>query len=242
MKNIIKILINRTPLRLSHIGNYIRRLYFWRSVKILPIKNFKKILDADCGEGHYARKMALRFPWAQVIGMDIKPQDFKDSGLSNLSFIQEDLRELKEKDAYDFIYSIDVLEHIPKNEEVITNFFQALKKGGYLYLHVPYDVRRRHFFPEKYFVEFDKWKTDEHKGEQYSLERMSSVIRQAGFEIVKAEHTFGSIGMLAWELDRVTDKKIVLKGILMPILKLLGQISVRIKHKSGNILLLARKK
>lgn len=242
MKNIIKILIEHTPFRLPHIGNYIRGLYFWRSVKKLPVKKFEKVLDAGCGNGQYARKMARRFPWIQVIGVDVKPQDFKGSNLSNLSFVQTDLQGSKDQDTYDFIYCIDVLEHIPRNKEVMLNFFRALKKEGYFYLHVPYDVGRKRFFPDKYFAEFDKWKDDEHKGKEYSLDQMKSIIKGIGFKIVKAEHTFGPTGLFAWELDRITDGNIVLKAALMPVLIFLGQLSVRIKHKSGNILLLAQKR
>ena len=70
---------------------------------------------------------------------------------------------------------------------------------------------------------------------------MKSILHKIGFEIIAAENTFGFMGELAWELDRVTDKRIALKIFLMPLLKLLGQVSVNIKHTYGNILVSARK-
>ena len=49
------------------------------------------------------------------------------------------------------------------------------------------------------------------------------------------------VAKFSWELDRITDRSMAIKTIIMPILKTLGQLSVRIKIGKGNILLLARK-
>jgi len=70
---------------------------------------------------------------------------------------------------------------------------------------------------------------------------MTFNLQKIGFKIINAEYTFGFLGELAWELDRVTDKHSLLKVFLMPLLKVLGQSSVKVKHKSGNVLVLAQK-
>ncbi|KAF5434013.1 2-polyprenyl-3-methyl-5-hydroxy-6-metoxy-1,4-benzoquinol methylase [Candidatus Methanophagaceae archaeon] len=241
LKPIAKNLLVHTPYYPVHIGNYIRSLYFQKYLGQLPVEKVTNVLDAGCGGGQYAIKMAKRFPWIVIIAMDIKVQKFQSNCPSNFFFRQGNLLELKDKDTYDFVYCIDVLEHIPNNTQVIERFYQALKNGGYLYLHMPYDIGKKRIFPDKFFAEFNTWAEEEHIGGQYTLDEMKSILHKIGFEIIAAENTFGFMGELAWELDRVTDKRIALKIFLMPLLKLLGQVSVNIKHTSGNILVLARK-
>lgn len=238
---IAKNLLKHTPFYPIHIGNYIRSLYFQKYLRQLPVEKVTKVLDACCGGGRYALKRAKRFPWIVIIAMDIKAQDFQSSCPPNFFFRQGNLLELKDKDTYDFVYCIDVLEHVPNNTKVIEHFYRALKNGGYLYLHMPYDIRKKRIFPDKFFVEFNAWTEEEHVGGQYTLDEIKFILQKIGFEIIEAEHTFGFLGELAWELDRVTDKRSALKVILMPLLRLLGKVSVGIKHISGNILVLARK-
>ncbi|MBA4416362.1 MAG: hypothetical protein C0392_00400 [Syntrophus sp. (in: bacteria)] len=74
MHNIIRIakkIIKRTPFRPVHIGDYIRSLYFCQYTKILPMDNFKTVLDTGCGNGAYAVNMALQYPHLSIIGKDI---------------------------------------------------------------------------------------------------------------------------------------------------------------------------
>lgn len=241
MKLIAKNLLKHTPFFPTHMGSYIRNLYFEKYLNKLPIKNFTKVLDAGCGDGQYALKMAQRFPWIKVTAIDIKMQDFQSNHLSNFFFRKGCLLNLEDKEAYDFIYSIDVLEHIPNNIKVLWNFKQALRNGSYLLIHMPYDVRKKRIFPDKFFAKFNAWTEKEHIGEQYTLDEIKSILQNIGFEIVEVEHTFGFPGELAWELDRITDEKIVIKVLLMPLLKFLGYIAVKSKLKTGNILVLAKK-
>jgi len=240
IKLIAKNLLKHTPFYPIHIGNYIRSLYFWKYLKKLPIKNFIKVLDAGCGKGQYAIKMAQNFPWIEVTAMDIKMQYFQNNRPHNVVFRQGNLLELKDNNAYDFIYCIDVLEHVPNNIKVLQNFYQTLKSCGYLYLHVPYDIGKKRIFSDIFFNEFNEWSKHQHIGKQYTLSEMTFNLQKIGFKVVNAEQTFGSLGELAWELDRITDKRIMLKAFIMPLLKALGQLSVRVKHKAGNILVLAQ--
>ena len=186
-------------------------------------------------------EMAQTFPWVEVTAIDIKTWDLQGDHPSNLLFRQGNLLKLEDKHTYDFIYCIDVLEHIPNNVEVMQNFYQALKDGGYLYLHMPYNIGKERIFPDKFFTEYNARMKKEHIGEQYSLDEIKSILQKIEFNIIGAEYTFGFLGELAGELDRITDRKIALKVLLMPLMKLLGQIAVRSKLKRGNILIFAKK-
>lgn len=241
IKSIAENLLKHIPFYPVHIGAYIRNLYFRKYLKKLPVEKFTKVLDAGCGKGNHAKKMAQSFPWITVIAMDAKIQNFQGDYPSNFFFREDDLQELKDNHTYDFIYCIDVLEHIPDNTRVAGHFYQALKDGGYLYLHMPYDIGKKCIFPNKFFVEFNAWADKEHIGEQYTLDEIKFILQKIGFEIIRAEYTFGLLGNFAWELDRISDEKIILKIILMPLLRFMGIISVNITHRKGNILVMARK-
>ncbi len=241
IKPIAENLLKHTPFYPVHIGNYIRDLYFWKYLKKLPVDKFIKVLDAGCGNGQYAKKMAQKFPWITVIAMDAKTQDFQGDHSANLFFREANLLKLEDNHIYDFIYCIDVLEHISNNTRVMEHFYRALKEGGYLYIHMPYAIGEIRIFPDKFFAKFNDWADKEHVGEQYTLDEIKSILQKLGFEIMGAEHTFGFLGKFAWELDRISDEKIILKIILMPLLKFLGLLSVNIPHRTGHILVMAKK-
>jgi len=57
----------------------------------------------------------------------------------------------------------------------------------------------------------------------------------------KTKYTFGFLGELAWELDRITDTKYRLKMLLMPWLKILGRLDTILPNRRGELLILAQK-
>ena len=82
------------------------------------------------------------------------------------------------------------------------------------------DKHNRRIFPKKFFKKVEKWAEGEHVGEQYTLEEMKNIFKSTGFAIIEAHNSFGFWGKIAWEFDRITDGKIALKILLMPLLKL----------------------
>jgi SAM-dependent methyltransferase len=240
-KALAEFVLRVPPFRPAHMGNYIRSLYFWRFCKRLDIKNFRQVLDAGCGPGDYALSLARKYPWLKVTGIDIEPRVPPDNLPPNFLIRRGSLMDLEENSVYDFIYCIDVLEHIPGNKKVMQNFYRALRDGGYLYIHMP-AKKGKSIFPNRLYKEFAEWVAREHIGEHYDLDEMFLVLDEIGFKTIKGEYTFGFPGKLAWELDRMTDKRFKIKLLLMPFLKLLGRISVLIPYREGNALLvLARK-
>ena len=217
---IIKYFIYRTPFRPVHIGQYLREKYFFRYLQVLSVTQFHKVLDAGCGPGIYTQKLVAAYPHMEVTGLDAKEFGSWSKLPKNVQFKQQDLTQLSEENYYDFCLCIDVLEHILGNRLVLEKIYTSLKPGGYFYLHMPDDKHNRRIFPKKFFKEFEKWAEHEHLGEQYTLEEMRNVFKSMGFTIIEAHNTFGFWGKLAWELDRITDGKIPLKVLLMPLLKL----------------------
>lgn len=240
IKLIAKSLLRITPFYPQHIGGYVRNLYFWRYIKRLPVKNFTYVLDAGCGGGEYAKKLAIKYHHLKIDGYDIKKYESWNDSFKNINFKQRDLLKLYEENYYDFCLSIDVLEHIPENRKVLENIYKALKMGGYFYLHTPTKDERR-IFPERFFREFDNWTKEEHIGEMYNREELKNTITSIGFEIIEARETFGFFGSFAWEVDRITDKHTFLKIVLMPLLKFFSHLDVKVSRRGNGILILAMK-
>jgi SAM-dependent methyltransferase len=240
-KNFIRNIIYHTPFKPTHIGYFIRNLYFKKYLRKLPVHQFEKVLDAGCSNGSYALQVAEKFPGLQVTAVDINDRDFPKPTPDNVHFRQQNLMTLKETNIYDFIYSIDVLEHIKGNITAIENLSRALKPGGYIFLHIPYDRDDKRIFPTRFFKEFNEWAAEEHIGEQYTPGELSEILKHMGFTIIGSEFTFGFFGKLAWEIDRICDRSFKLKILLMPLLKLLAWLEVKIPHRKGSTLVLAQK-
>lgn len=70
--------------------------------------------------------VAEKFPESQIVGYDISQKDIKicekekfEKKIDNATFCQTNLLDLSDKEEFDFIYSIDVLEHIKGTKKVI---------------------------------------------------------------------------------------------------------------------------
>jgi len=163
-----------------------------------------------------------------------------DKHPKNVNFKQTDLLKLEAENCYDFCLSIDVLEHIPGNIRVLKNIYKALKSNGFFYLHMPSRIQKR-IFPEKFFREFEDWRREEHIGEMYKLEELVGIVTSIGFDVIEARKTFGFWGKFGWEVDRITDKLLFLKIILMPLLKFLSHLDVKFSRYGNGILILSRK-
>lgn len=240
IKSLIKGILKRTPFHTVHIGAYIRNIYFWRCMKKLPVENFVRILDAGCGGGEYAKKLAIKHPHLKINAYDIKQYESWKRSTKNVNLKQKDLLKLEEENYYDFCLSIDVLEHIPENHKVLSNIYRALKPGGYFYLHMPSKFQKR-IFPERFFREVEDWAKEEHIGEMYKIDELKDIMISIGFELIEARETFVFFGGFAWEIDRITDRHIFLKIILMPLLKFFAHLDVKCSGKGRGILILAIK-
>jgi 2-polyprenyl-3-methyl-5-hydroxy-6-metoxy-1,4-benzoquinol methylase len=240
-KSSLRRIIDHTLFRPVHIGHFIRNLYLKKYLRKLPVHQFKKVLDAGCGSGDYALQMGKAFPAWQVTAVDIKDRYFPETSIPNVVFQEQDLMKLKETASYDFIYSIDVLEHIKGNITAIENLCRALKPGGYIFLHIPNDKNDIRIFPRRFFKEFQEWAAHQHIGEQYSTNELSEILKNRGFTIKSSVCTFGFPGKLAWELNRICDRSFKLKVLLMPFFKFLAWVEIRTPHRKGSTLVLAQK-
>ena len=222
----------------AHAGAYIRLLYLRFFLKKL---SFRKGLDAGCGPGLYTFFVAEQFPEAHVTGYDISLSDINICNqnkirrkIDNVTFKPVDLSKLSEPENYDFIFSIDVMEHIRGNLLVFKNIYDALKPGGIFYLAMPYEPGHRYLLPRKYFSNYLSWAKREHVGEQYSLHAIAHTLNRLGFSLIDARYTFGFWGKLSWELDMLTENYRTIQRALKPFIFAGGYLDTLWRNGPGS--------
>ncbi|MCX7835805.1 MAG: class I SAM-dependent methyltransferase [bacterium] len=182
---------------------FLREAHVKRHLLSLSLPKTSNFLDAGCGLGQYSFWLAKKFPKSHIVGADVK-QHFLDSGnfharkkgLQNLKFVPKDLLTLEEKQLYDCILAVDIMEHIEDDVDVFKRFYNALKKGGYLVVHTPgakEDSRITTVNP--------KYQVEEHVRAGYYPPELEEKLFTAGFQKVQLFPTYHPItGQWLWRL------------------------------------------
>ncbi len=110
-----------------------------------------RILDAGCGTGEIASRLAELFPLSHVLGIDIVDHYLAlararyASLASRLKFEHQSVFELAAPDrAFDLTVCRHVLHSIPHPDRVIAELVRVTRRGGYLHL-IPEDYGMLHF-------------------------------------------------------------------------------------------------
>jgi SAM-dependent methyltransferase len=165
--------------------------------RVLPATkgSYAAILDAGCGSGVFSFELAKRHPEAQVTGVELEPglvaranEIARRAGLSNCHFEQGDVTKLDFDKAFDLVVSVDNFEHVEDDIAAMRTLLQALRPGGRLVAHVPGYERRWVLFGRR--VNFD---VPGHVRPGYRAEQLVTKLRQAGFEVVAHQYTYGSL-------------------------------------------------
>jgi ubiquinone/menaquinone biosynthesis C-methylase UbiE len=110
-----------------------------------------RILDAGCGTGEGASRLAELFPRARVLGVDIIDAHLdlaraRYAGLApHLAFEHQSIFELNAPDrTFDLTVCRHVLHSIPYADRVVAELVRVTRPGGYLHL-IPEDYGMLHF-------------------------------------------------------------------------------------------------
>jgi len=110
-----------------------------------------RVLDAGCGTGEIASRLAELFPHARVLGVDIVDGHLELARsryarlASRLYFERQSVFDLQAPDrTFDLTVCRHVLHAIPHAERVITELVRVTRAGGYLHL-IPEDYGMLHF-------------------------------------------------------------------------------------------------
>ncbi len=245
LRKLFYTLLDLLLLRAWHIRKELRK----RS-HIAP--EVKTILDAGSGFGQYTYRMARWFSQAEIKAVDIKPEQIDDcntftqkAGLSSrVKFELADLTSFQEKDKYDLVLSVDVMEHIEEDVLVFQNFHASMKKGGLLLISTPSDQGGSDSHDHEHEEGVHGF-IDEHVRDGYNIGDIKRKLKSVGFSKVEARYSYGTPGKISWKLSM--KYPIMMLGvsklffvilpfyylIVFPFAIILNFIDLGFKHKSG---------
>ncbi len=182
---------------------FLREWYVKRKIRSLYGKHAPDdILDAGCGFGQYSYFMAKKFPSANLLSVDVKVDYLEDckyffdkTGIKNTHFEYADLNQIDFDNRFDFVLSVDVMEHIEDDIGVFKRFYKALKPGGRVLINTPSSLGGSDAHSEN-----DDSFIGEHVRLGYSEEDISAKLKEAGFKVESFEYTYGKWGSRYWRL------------------------------------------
>lgn len=184
---------------------FLRSWYVRRELKRLRQKFGDKkinIYDAGSGYGQYTYFMSENLQPCEIYSVDVKEEWINDSRdffaaqkIKDVSFGVEDLTKINHWDRFDLIVCVDVMEHIVEDVEVFQNYYNALKKEGYLLINTPsvYGGSDVHEDDDESFI-------GEHARDGYSKEDLESKLHPVGFTTHQSLYSYGFWGDKAWRM------------------------------------------
>ena len=124
------------PIRIEYITQMIKKYFKISDKKINPF-NELKILDIGCGGGLISEPMARL--GANVTGIDASEKNIKIAQIHSeennlkINYINSSPERLKEKEEFDIILNLEIIEHVEDVELYINSCSKLLKKGGLMF-------------------------------------------------------------------------------------------------------------
>ena len=177
------------------------------------------MLDLGCGYGEYAMGLARSQPNAQIHALDVDSERTKvvqsavDSCKIENMHVHTSYIESMQQTGFDFIFSVDVFEHIAPQEMPFLSCFEKLKPGGYFMVKIPSD-KQLTILPDNLFEDHHQWLEDEHIGQVYDLVGLENRFTETGFEIISSQYSDGVLSRLGWELAYLGKKAGVITQLL----------------------------
>lgn len=174
-----------------------RQIVFRMLDPLVRERQFKRVLEAGCGTGHFAQVLTGRY------GFPVFPVDLgweglaygKTRGVERLA--QADISALPFRDgAFDLAVSMDVIVHFPPGEEdkPVQELARALTPGGVLALRVSAldALRSRH----SQFA---------HERQRFTRARLRSLAERHGLEILRCTYANSLLAPIAFVKFRICE-------------------------------------
>jgi SAM-dependent methyltransferase len=233
LRRIFYLIIDTLLLRTWHIHREIRK---WK--RKAPYN--AHILDAGCGFGQYSYYLARQNKKWNVLAIDIKRDYiadcndfFRKSNMQNIYCVKEDLTVFRKDQRFDLVLSVDVMEHIENDRQVLENLYHSLRPGGVLILSTPSDKGGSDAqITGESFI-------GEHVRDGYSVIDIREKLKTAGFTKVKIHYSYGIPGKIAWRMVMKWPMKLLnitrFFFILLPLYYLVVIIPVLLLHYMDTI-------
>jgi SAM-dependent methyltransferase len=250
MRKILYFLVDLLLLRTWHVKRALRKI-----TKLLPENSY--VLDAGSGLGQHSWRMSKMNQGWRVKAIDINSKEIEDckknfqqAGLSErVEFLTGDLTSFSDINNFNFILSVDVMEHIEEDSKVFLNFYKSLKENGILLISTPSDKGGSdvHNDDEDSFI-------DEHVRDGYSIKDLTEKLSLAGFKNIDAKYTYGKPGNISWRLSMKYPIKMLNASylffiilpfyymIFFPVSIILNFLDLTLTHKTGTGLLVTARK
>jgi len=197
MRKIFYSLLDLLLLRTWHVKKTLRKI-------AVMFPGEASVLDAGSGFGQYTWRMSRMNPDWKIKAVDINKEQIEDcnrffakAGLSErVNFEICDITRLTDRNNYNLILSVDVMEHIEEDVLVFQNFYRSLKNDGVLIISTPSDKGGSdvHNDKEESFI-------DEHVRDGYGIEDITQKLSGAGFKNIDVKYTYGKPGNISWRLS-----------------------------------------
>lgn len=197
----------------------------WHIVKkaLQRIPEYYSCFDAGCGKGYFSFQLSRRANSIKVTGLDINNDVIKRNqtiaaqlGLTNLRFISGNLLDIGQTEQYDLALSIDNLEHIERDVDVLKQIRKIIKNDGHLIVHVP-RVEKRYWFNSSYLS-----RVEDHVRAGYEAKDLEMKLTEAGFRILEMVPAYNSLQTLANELGTLFSQSLAFYALFLPFLHLLS--------------------
>jgi 2-polyprenyl-3-methyl-5-hydroxy-6-metoxy-1,4-benzoquinol methylase len=217
----------------------------------VPLPAEPAILDAGCGMGFLSFYLARQFPKGRILAIDSSEDKIsrcdriaRTLDLANIEFRVQRLEDIQEVSEFDLICCADVMEHVPDDETVLSNFRRALNPDGRLIVSVPLPMGDQWQFIKTYsgIPQHAIEDATEHVRDGYTPEGIDTKLTAAGFEICNRRFTFGKAGRIAFELSVFgwNRQKLwnVVSLLTYPIAIIPAYIDTAVKRTAGNAIVL----
>ena len=118
-------------------------------IRLLGLQPGERILDCPCGYGRHSAELGMR--GFEVVGCDINPEMLEPAlnstrKLSNVQFVRENMVHLTFTEEFDAVvnlfFSFGFFDSDEENNQVLRNFYRALRPGGRFIMHTDINVPR----------------------------------------------------------------------------------------------------
>jgi 2-polyprenyl-3-methyl-5-hydroxy-6-metoxy-1,4-benzoquinol methylase len=200
------------------IHSRIRAGHVLRTIRQLDLPLAARVLDAGSGHGLVLFSLASWCSESCLHGIEIDPELVAQSQaiaralhLTSVTFEQGDLASMDTVGGpYDLIFSIDVLEHIREDVDVLQKLRRAIQDQGVLVLHLPL----RHQEQRRIFSPFKKHTVADHVRDEYLPSEIEAKLKASGFHVHDLNYGFGWCGELAFEFNNLFWRQPWLRAVI----------------------------
>jgi len=104
------------------------------------IQNISKYLDLGCGNGSLTFEIAKIFRCTEIWGVDIDEEALNKASMRGIKILKVDLNTQKvplSDETFDLVTAFDVIEYLWNTDNLISEVYRLLKRGGYFILTTP---------------------------------------------------------------------------------------------------------